>query len=64
MKKRTLTNLYNENPNWLQDAHRQLNEAVLAAYGWPKDIIDQEILARLLELNAKRFAGQQKQGIL
>jgi type II restriction/modification system DNA methylase subunit YeeA len=58
LKKRTLTNLYNENPAWLQDAHRDLDEAVLAAYGWPKDISDQEILTRLLHLNAQRFAGQ------
>jgi type II restriction/modification system DNA methylase subunit YeeA len=44
LKKRTLTNLYNENPTWLQNGHRELDEAVLAAYGWPKDITDQEIL--------------------
>ena len=55
---RTLTNLYNENPTWLQNAHRQLNEAVLAAYGWPSDITDQDILARLLALNAGRFSNQ------
>ena len=61
LKKRTLTNLYNEKPTWLQDAHRQLDESVLAAYGWPKAISDQEILARLLQLNAERFAAQQKQ---
>jgi len=60
LKKRTLTSLYNENPTWLQDAHRQLSEAVLAAYGWPKDISDQEILVRLMQLNADRFAAQQK----
>ena len=35
LKKRTLTNLYNENPTWLQNAHRELDHAVLAAYGWP-----------------------------
>lgn len=64
LKKRTLTNLYNENPTWLQDAHRKLNDAVLAAYGWPKDISDQEILARLLQLNAERFADQQKQSTI
>jgi type II restriction/modification system DNA methylase subunit YeeA len=58
LKKRTLTNLYNENPTWLQNAHRELDQAVLAAYGWPivpeKDISDQDILARLLQLNAER----------
>ncbi|HEY3038063.1 MAG TPA: hypothetical protein VGJ66_04960 [Pyrinomonadaceae bacterium] len=54
MKKRTLTNLYNENPSWLQDAHRDLNEVVFSAYGWAKDVKDPEILARLLQLNAER----------
>jgi hypothetical protein len=32
LKKRTLTNLYNERPTWLALAHRKLDEAVLAAY--------------------------------
>ena len=32
LKKRTLTNLYNERPTWLRLAHRKLDEAVLAAY--------------------------------
>lgn len=32
LKKRTLTNLYNERPTWLKLAHRRLDEAVLAAY--------------------------------
>ena len=34
-KKRTLTNLYNQRPTWLDLAHRKLDEAVLDAYGWP-----------------------------
>ncbi len=46
--------LLNENPTWLQNAHRKLDEAVFAAYGWPSDLSDDEILARLLELNLKR----------
>jgi type II restriction/modification system DNA methylase subunit YeeA len=54
LKKRTLTNLYNENPTWLQDAHRELDDAVLAAYGWPKKLSDQDILTRLLQLNMER----------
>jgi hypothetical protein len=62
LKKRTLTNLYNENPTWLQDAHRDLNEAVFAAYDWPKDLTDQDILTRLLQLNHQRFTQQQSQG--
>jgi type II restriction/modification system DNA methylase subunit YeeA len=54
LKKRTLTNLYNENPTWLQDAHRELDDAVFAAYGWPKNLSDQDILTRLLQLNTER----------
>ncbi len=54
LKKRTLTNLYNENPTWLQDVHRELDDAVLAAYGWPKKLSDQDILTRLLQLNVER----------
>jgi type II restriction/modification system DNA methylase subunit YeeA len=57
LKKRTLTNLYNERPTWLDLAHRKLDEAVLDAYGWPHDLTDEEILARLLALNLKRAAA-------
>ena len=38
LKKRTLTNLYNQRPAWLVNAHRALDEAVAAAYGWPADL--------------------------
>jgi len=51
LKKRTLTNLYNERPAWLANAHRALDEAVFAAYGWPPSLTDDELLAKLLELN-------------
>jgi hypothetical protein len=51
LKKRTLTNLYNERPAWLELAHQRLDAAVFAAYGWPADLADEELLARLLELN-------------
>lgn len=34
LAKRTLTNLYNARPAWLDNAHRALNEAVADAYGW------------------------------
>jgi hypothetical protein len=54
LKKRTLTNLYNQRPTWLDNAHRKLDEAVFAAYGWPSDLSDDEILARLLALNLQR----------
>ena len=58
LKKRTLTNLYNQRPAWLQDAHRALDEAVAAAYGWPADLSDDEVLKRLLDLNLARAAAQ------
>ena len=54
MKKRTLTNLYNARPTWLQLAHQQLDKAVSDAYGWPDDLADPEILERLLALNLER----------
>ncbi len=56
LKKRTLTNLYNENPTWLQNAHRVLDDAVAAAYGWPTDLSDDEILENLFDLNQRRSA--------
>ena len=54
LKRHTLTNLYNQRPTWLDLAHRKLDEAVLDAYGWPHDLSDDEILARLLALNLER----------
>ncbi len=44
---------------WLYNAHKKLDVAVFAAYGWPVDLSDDEILARLLALNLER-AKQQK----
>jgi type II restriction/modification system DNA methylase subunit YeeA len=57
LKKRTLTNLYNERPAWLDMAHRRLDEAVAAAYGWPAGLSDDEILERLFALNQERAAA-------
>ncbi len=58
LKTRTLTNLYNTRGTpegtWLDALHRVLDEAVAAAYGWPADLPDDEILARLLALNQAR----------
>ena len=54
LKKRTLTNLYNRPPTWLEFAHVKLDAAVFAAYGWPADLTDEEILERLLALNLAR----------
>ncbi len=57
LAKRTLTNLYNQRPAWLAQAHWALDAAVAAAYGWA-DITpatpDEEILRRLLALNLAR----------
>jgi type II restriction/modification system DNA methylase subunit YeeA len=58
LRKRTLTNLYNQRPTWLDLAHRKLDEAVLDAYGWPHDLNDEDILARLLALNLERATAQ------
>jgi len=63
LKKRTLTNLYNARPAWLQHAHKALDEAVAEAYGWGDDwragkLTDDEILARLFRLNQDRAAVQ------
>ena len=51
LKKRTLTNLYNARPQWLADAHDALNAGVAAAYGWPADISEDDVLRELLALN-------------
>ena len=61
LEDRTLTKLYNKRPEWLANAHRTLDAAVFAAYGWPESpdaLPDQEILARLLALNHERAAQQ------
>ncbi|WP_223071851.1 hypothetical protein [Erythrobacter sp. SCSIO 43205] len=63
LKNRTLTNLYNTRPAWLDHAHRALDEAVADAYGWGDDfragtLTDDEILARLFRLNQERAANE------
>ena len=57
LKTRTLTNLYNQRPAWLDMAHRRLDAAVAAAYGWPADLSDEDILTRLFALNQERAAA-------
>jgi len=57
LAKRTLTNLYNQRPAWLAQAHEALDAAVAAAYGWADytpQRPDEEILRRLLALNRQR----------
>ncbi len=43
--------------------HDELDAAVLDAYGWPKDITDDDILTRLVALNAER-AAEEANGII
>lgn len=64
LKKRTLTNLYNAKlagkAAWLDMAHKALDQAVAAAYGWADytpEMPDDEILRRLLALNLERAAA-------
>ena len=51
LKTRTLTNLYNDRPQWLTDAHAALDAAVANAYGWDVQISKDEALQNLLVLN-------------
>jgi hypothetical protein len=44
LKRRTLTNLYNERPAWLDLAHKRLDEAVFGAYGSDAAMSDEELL--------------------
>ena len=54
LKKRTLTNLYNQRATWLDLAHKKLDAAVFAAYGWDPAMSDDDLLAAILALNLKR----------
>ena len=61
LAKRTLTNLYNARPAWLDHARRALDAGVTEAYGWGDDfraglLTEDEILARLFQLNQARAA--------
>ena len=58
LRRRTLTNLYNQRPTWLANAHATLDAAVADAYGWPADSPNQQILERLLALNLERAAAE------
>lgn len=68
LKRRTLTNLYNDRPTWLADLHATLDQAVFAAYGWSpgpdktatakQDApTDEDILRNLLALNLERASA-------
>lgn len=47
----------------LKQIHDDLDVAVCEAYGWPKDLPDEEILARLVALNAER-AVEERNGLI
>jgi len=64
LRGRTLTNLYNERPTWLANAHADLDAAVAHAYGWPADISEEDALARLFALNQERAATSRTVGLL
>ncbi|HEY2498086.1 MAG TPA: DNA methyltransferase [Candidatus Angelobacter sp.] len=57
---RTLTALYNLYPEWLKQAHDELDAAVTAAYGWPQRLSNDQILKRLLALNIQRRSAVEK----
>lgn len=58
LRSRTLTDLYNQKHSWLLAAHRELDEAVAAAYGISPAISDEDALSHLLTLNMQRAARQ------
>jgi hypothetical protein len=63
---RTLTNLYNQRPAWLDAAHKALDVAVAAAYGWTDytpEMSDEEILRRLLALNLERAKAERERAV-
>lgn len=47
----------------LRQLHDELDAAVAAAYAWPATLTDQEILQRLVALNAER-AAEEKRGVV
>lgn len=44
----------------MKHLHEQIDAAVFDAYGWPRDLSDEEILGRLVELNNERRAEEAK----
>ncbi|MCI0735828.1 MAG: class I SAM-dependent DNA methyltransferase, partial [Beijerinckiaceae bacterium] len=47
----------------LRELHDKIDALVAQAYGWPNDLSDDEILARLVALNAGR-AAEEKRGLI
>ena len=50
----------NQRPAWLDQAHKKLDAAVFAAYGWDPTMSDEGILGKLLALNLERAASSGK----
>src|SRR5439155_14638203 len=44
----------------LKQVHDDLDQAVFDAYGWPADLTDEQILERLVALNAERAAEEER----
>ncbi len=44
----------------MKHLHEQIDAAVFVAYGWPRDLSDEEVLGRLVELNKERRAEEAK----
>jgi len=47
----------------MKDLHDRLDVAVADAYGWPADLAEEEVLARLVALNRER-AAEEKRGLV
>jgi hypothetical protein len=47
----------------LKKLHDDLDAAVFDAYGWPDDLTDEQIVERLVKLNAER-AAEEKKGLV
>lgn len=47
----------------LKQIHDELDNAVADAYGWPRDLTDEQILERLVALNKER-AAEERQGLV
>lgn len=47
----------------LKQLHEELDAAVLDAYGWPRDVTDEQILEKLVALNGER-AAEEARGIV
>ncbi|WLD10099.1 hypothetical protein [Planctellipticum variicoloris] len=48
----------------LKQLHDDLDAAVFEAYGWPVTLTDEEILERLVALNAERAAEEEERGLI